>query len=83
MDKVKDKIERWKLLANLFVEQNKKAFIREINGDLHFCDLILVGEDSILILNFGPDQRKGKKERIYWFQIEDFDEYRENGGFNE
>jgi len=76
MDNLKDKIERWKLLADVLIKQNKKAFIKEINGNLHFCELILNGEDSIIVKNFGPEQRRGIKEKIYWVQVEDFDEYR-------
>ncbi len=78
MDKLKDKIERWKLLADILIRQNKKAFIKEINGNIHFCNLILNDEDHIIILNFGPEQRAGVKERIYWVQVEDFNEYKEN-----
>jgi len=77
MDKVKDKIERWKLLADVFIKNNSKVFIKNINGDLHFCILVLSGEDSILIDNFAPIQRKGKREKIWWFEIEEFEEYRE------
>ena len=77
METVKDKIERWKLLADLFIQKNKRAFIKEINGDLHFCIVLLNGEDSILIENFGPEQRAGTKEKIYWFSISEFEEYKE------
>ncbi len=77
MEKVKDKIERWKLLAELFIKKNTKAFIREINGDLHFCVIILNGEDSILVDNFGPEQRAGTREKIYWYNISEFNEYKE------
>jgi hypothetical protein len=75
MDKVMDKIERWKLLADLFIKNNSRVFIKEINGDLHFCDIILVGEDTVEIENFAPEQRQGKRERIYWVEIETFEEY--------
>lgn len=70
-----DKIERWKLLADLFIKNNSRVFIKEINGDLHFCDIILVGEDTVEIENFAPEQRQGKRERIYWVEIETFEEY--------
>jgi len=72
-----DKIERWKLLAKLFIQQNKKVFIRKINGDLHFCIIISNENDSILIENFGPEQRAGKREKIYWLSISEFGEYKE------
>ncbi len=79
MDKVKDKIERWKLLADVFIKNNSKVFIKKINGDLHFCVIVLNGEDSILVDNFAPIQREGKREKIWWFEIEEFEEYEENG----
>ena len=71
-----DKIERWKILADIFNDENKKIFIREINGDLHFCEIILISDNSIKIKNFGPDQRKDKTEDIYWVKISEFDEYK-------
>jgi len=74
MEMVKDKIERWKLLAELFLNKNIKAYIKEINGDLHFCDILFVGEDSVRIYNYGPAQRAGTKDTLYWINIEDFDE---------
>jgi len=77
MDMVKDKIERWKILANIFLNRNKKIFIKELNEDLHFCEIISVNEDSITIKNFGPEQRADITEEIYWVQILEFDEYRE------
>ena len=76
MEKVKDKVERWKLLADVFIKNNSKVFIKNINGDLHFCIILLNGEDSILVENFGPQQRE-KRDRIWWFEIEEFEEYKE------
>jgi len=72
-----EKIERWKILANIFTNKNKKVFINKINGDLHFCKIILIDEDFIKIKNFGPEQRKDKIEEIYWAQISKFDEHKE------
>ncbi len=79
MDKVKEKIERWKLLADVFIKNNSKVFIKKINGDLHFCIIVLSGEDSLLVDNFAPIQRKGERKKIWWFEIEEFEEYKEEG----
>jgi hypothetical protein len=76
-DNVLGKIERWKLLADVFIKNNTTTFIKEINGDLHFCYILINGDDSILIENFNPEQRRGKQERVYWFLIQDFDKYEE------
>lgn len=71
-----DNINRWRLLASILWDKNKKAWIKEINGDLHFCDIILVSENYILVKNFGPPQREGKTDKIWWVKIADFDEYK-------
>ncbi len=72
-----EKIEKWKLLADLFLRDDTQVFIKEENGDLHFCKIILNGNDSILIENFGPEQRAGKREKIYWLLIKEFDKFEE------
>lgn len=76
METVKDKIERWKILADILLNKDKKSFIKEINEDLHFCEIISMNEDSIIIKNFGPEQRANTEEEIYWVQILEFDEYK-------
>jgi len=78
MEMVMDKIQRWKILGKILFDQNKKTFIKKINEDLHFCNIILLSEDYILIKNFGPGQRKDLEEKIYWAQIIDFDEFKED-----
>ncbi len=77
MDMVKDNIQRWKILSKIFFDEDKRVFIKEINGDLHFCKIILNKIDSLIIKNFGPEQRAGKEDEIYWAQILEFDKYRE------
>jgi len=79
MDTVMDNIQRFKLLGKILLNQNKNAFIRKINGDLHFCEIIFISENSIKIKNFGPEQRKDREEEIYWVQISEFDEFKEEG----
>jgi hypothetical protein len=70
---VQEKIERFKGLADLFIKENSKAFIKELNNDIHFCDILINGEDTILIKNFAPKKREGIKERLYWLNIIEFD----------
>ena len=82
MENVKDKVKRWKLLADVFIKTNSKVFIKKINGDLHFCIMVLSGEDSILVDNFAPIQREGKREKIWWFEAEEFEEYEEKESFS-
>lgn len=76
-DKIMEKVERWRLLADVFIKNNSKVFIKTITGDLHFCIIILSGEDSITVNNFAPEQRAGQRDRIYWLEIQEFEEYKE------
>lgn len=72
-----DKIQRWKILGNILFNQDKNVFIKEMNGDLHFCKILLISNNIIKIKNFGPSQRKDIVNEIYWVQIVEFDEYKE------
>lgn len=72
-----ENIQRWKILANIFINENKRVFIRKINNDIHFCKIILNSENFILVKNFGPEQRNNLQEKIYWVQISELDEFKE------
>lgn len=72
-----DIIQRWKATAEVFLKDDVKAFIKDVSGDLYFCDILLVGEDSIRIECFNPPQRKGKKFTLYWTLITEFNDYRQ------
>jgi len=76
MDNLKEVIERWKILGKIFINNNSKVFIKELNGDLHFCYIKIIEDDYIIVDNFGPEQRRNKKdEKIYWAEIKRFEEY--------
>ena len=77
-----DKIKRWKLLSKLFLKNNTKTFIHKINGDLHFCKIIETSEDYIIVENFGPEQRAGQRDKIYWLEVNEFDEYKDRRNGN-
>ena len=79
METVKDKIERWKLLSEVFFNDDKRVYIRDLYGNLYFCKIVLVGEEKITIDCFGPKQRAGNREYIYWLNVSEFDEYEEKG----
>jgi len=78
METVNGKIERWKILAELLIKNNKSAYIKDINGNYYFGFIILSGDEKITIDCFGPQQRDGKREYLYWVQISDFDEFKED-----
>jgi len=76
-EKLQEKVLRWQLLAEQYFNEDKNVFIKEINGDLHFCKVILVGETKITVDNYGPKQRAGTRDYIDWLQVEAFEEVEE------
>jgi len=76
-ENIKEQIERWKILGELFLKENKRVFIKDILNNYYFADLIFVGENSFEIQCFAPEDRAGKKIRLYWAEIIRFDEYKE------
>lgn len=81
METVKDKIERLRGKADVFLKNDIKAFIINTKGDWFFCDILMVGEDFLFIKNFAG-KRKGKKDRLIWFDIEELVEYEERQNAN-
>ena len=78
-DRVDEKVERWKATAEIFLKNNIQAFVKDVSGDIYFCDILLVGDDALQVKCFGPNQRKDKKFNLYWPLIEEFGEYKEKG----
>ena len=77
MGKIKENIERLKLLSEDFLNKNKKVFIKDHNGNYYFADILLVGEDSIHLKCFAPVQRIGEKLSLNWYSIVILEEYKE------
>ena len=69
-------LERFKIKAEGFLKDDVKAFIVDVNDTYYFCDIILVGETTILIQNFkGP--RVGQQEKLSWADVVKFEEYKD------
>lgn len=79
MDNSESRINAWRNLAELFLKEDKKVYLRDFNGDYYFADILLVGENTISVQCFAPDSRVGKKFNLYWVSIERFEEYRVEG----
>lgn len=75
MDKedIKGKILQWQLLAEQFLKEDVNVFIKELNGNIHFCKIVLVGEIRVCVDNYAPEQRARKRDNIDWLNIEKFD----------
>ncbi len=66
-------------MAELLLKENKRIYIKDLSDDIYFADIVLVGEDSILIDCFAPEKRKGERKKLYWIMIVKMDEYKEVG----
>jgi hypothetical protein len=74
-NEIKEKMERFKVLAELLLKEDKRIFIKNCYKDLFFADILFVGEDKITIQCFSPKNRAGKKFYIYWVEIDVLKEY--------
>jgi hypothetical protein len=75
---IKEKMERMKVLAELWSNEDKKVFIKDVSDNWYFANILVVGEDTILVNCFSPKDRIGH-QRIYWANIVKMEEYREVG----
>ena len=80
VEKIKQRILQWQLLAEQYFNEGQNVFIKKWNGDIHFCSIVLVGETTITVDNYAPEQRAGKRDYIDWLNIELFDKVREDQG---
>jgi len=76
-EQVQEKILRWQLLAEKYLENNSNVFIKDINGNYYFCKIVMVGETKITVDVYAPEQRAGTREYLDWLKIMEFDEVRE------
>lgn len=73
-----EKIERYKLKAQLFLKENTKAFIVDTLDNYHFCFILKISEDKVEVLEFSG-KLNGQKNVLNWVDILRFDEFREGG----
>lgn len=72
----KDKAERYKEKAKIFLKENIKTFISDINGDYFFCDIIEVSDNFLVVKGFAG-KRNGEIDRLFFIDILRFEEYEE------
>jgi len=80
METITEKIERYKFLAEDFLRDNIRVAIIDINNEYYFADIVLVGEDKLLVQCFSPKNKDGNKYYLRWASIIKFDEYKEEVG---
>ena len=69
--------ENWKALAEIFLKNDTRVAIKDIDDSYYFADILFVGEDIIRINCFGPPAKAGKKYSLYWPLIVRVEEYRD------
>ena len=79
MDTDKGKIKEWKAMAELFLRNHTKAFVRDVENNFYFGDILFVDDDILEIECFSPMQRRGQKCYLYWILVTTFEEYKEGG----
>jgi len=79
---IREKLERLKIKAEEFLKDDTRAFIVDINDTYYFCDIILVGDNTLLVQNF-KGKRANEQEKIYWADIVKLEEYKDKEVENE
>ena len=80
MDKenIKDKVERIKAKAQIFLDEKIKAFVEDSLGNYYFCNIIKVEDNYIFVKGFAG-KRKHETDRIFFIDIYRLEEYQEIG----
>lgn len=73
-----EKIQKYKLVAEDFLEHDIRVAIFDINGEYYFADIILVGEETLSIDCFSPRSKVGK-HHLRWTMVDKLTEYKEKG----
>ena len=76
-ESIKEKIERYKIKADLFLKSKIKTFIKDTLDNYYFCYIIFAGDECIYVQHF-KGKKKYEKERIFYVDIVKFVEYKED-----
>jgi hypothetical protein len=71
----KERMARWQVLADLWILNNKKVFIKDISNNYYFADIKSFDQLTITIKCFAPADREDKDYQICWADIITFEEY--------
>jgi len=69
---IQDKIERWRVLADIFIRENSKVFIKDIFDNYYFCEILFCWRRLSSHSKFLKEKECMKKDRIYWANIVKF-----------
>jgi len=78
-NELRDKIERFKIKAEGFLKEDIRAFIVDIYDTWYSCDILFVGETSLLIRNFKGDNI-GINKKLFWADVVKLEEHKKEEG---
>lgn len=73
---INEKIERFKIKSKIFIKNNSRVFIEDLNGSYFFCTIKEFDIDSITFIPFKKNNAGEVVERL-WADIIRLDEYKE------
>jgi len=72
------KLDRLKEKARILLQDNIRTFIKDVYDNYYFCNIKEISPDWIILKNFSG-KRNGEISRIFWVDILDIREYKEEG----
>lgn len=66
----------FKSLAEVFLKNGVKVFIRDYNDQYYFAEITEVSKETLSIKCFSPRDKKDKRYKLYWDLIEKMREYK-------
>lgn len=75
---LRQKIERWMMKAEIFLKNNTKVFIVDIDDHYYWANLLSIGEEKLEFKSFSG-QLKGERKTLWWADVVKFEEYKERG----
>lgn len=77
-NELREKLERWKIKAEVFLKNDTRAFLIDTNNTWYWCDIVFVGDDTVTIQPF-KGIYAGIKRRLLWADVVKLEEYQEKG----
>lgn len=75
-ENLREKIERYKAKAKIFLAEDIKTFIEDVNGSYYFCKILKVNDNYFVVKSF-VGKRLNELDRIFFVDIIRFEEYEE------
>lgn len=70
-----ERSKRFKEKAKIFLEEDTKAWVKDIRGTFYFCNIIKVRKNHMLIQSFAG-KRDGDVDKIYFVDVIDLLEFK-------